>query len=56
MIFVVEGRLELTLDGRARYVLNEGDTAYYSSTRTHKSRNINSGVSVLYGVVTPPTL
>ena len=56
VIFVVEGRLELTLDGRARYVLNVGDTAYYSSTRTHKFRNINSGVSVLYGVVTPPTL
>ena len=56
VIFIVRGCLELTLDGKERYVLNEGDTAYYSSTRTHKFRNINNGISVLYGVVTPPTL
>jgi transcriptional regulator with XRE-family HTH domain len=56
VIFIVKGCLELLLDGRERYVLNEGDSAYYSSTRTHKFRNVNSGVSVLYGVVTPPTL
>ena len=56
VIFVVQGRLELVLDGQERYVLNEGDTAYYSSTRTHKFRNVHSDTSVLYGVVTPPTL
>lgn len=56
VIFIVRGQLELVLDEKERYVLNQGDTASYSSTRTHKFRNIHSGVSVLYGVVTPPTL
>ena len=56
VIFIVRGCLELTLDGEERYVLNEGDPAYYSSSRTHKFRNINNGISVLYVVVTPPTL
>lgn len=56
VIFIVQGRLELILDETERYVLNEGDTASYSSTRTHRFRNIHSNVSILYGVVTPPTL
>lgn len=56
VIFIVKGSLELTLDENERHVLNEGDTASYSSTRKHKFRNVNPGRSVLYGVVTPPTL
>lgn len=56
VIFIVRGRLELILDEKEHHILDEGDTASYSSTRTHKFRNIHSGVSVLYGVVTPPTL
>jgi transcriptional regulator with XRE-family HTH domain len=56
VIFIVRGCLELILDETERYVLGEGDTASYSSTRTHKFRNIHSDVSVLYGVMTPPTL
>lgn len=56
VIFIVEGQLELVLDEKERYVLNKGDTASYPSTKTHKFRNIHSGVSILYGVVTPPTL
>jgi transcriptional regulator with XRE-family HTH domain len=56
VIFIVRGRLELILDEKERYVLNEGDSASYSSIRTHRFRNIHSDVSVLYGVVTPPTL
>lgn len=56
VIFIVEGRLELILDEDELHVLNEGDTASYSSTRRHKFRNVHPGRSVLYGVVTPPTL
>lgn len=56
VIFIVEGSLELTLDEDERHVLNEGDTASYSSTRRHKFRNVHPERSVLYGVVTPPTL
>jgi transcriptional regulator with XRE-family HTH domain len=56
VIFIVQGRLELILDNREHYILNEGDTASYSSTRAHTFRNVHSGTSVLYGVVTPPTL
>lgn len=56
VIFIVKGRLELILDGKEHYILNEGDTAYYSSTRSHKFRNVYSDVSILYGAVTPPTL
>ena len=55
VIFIVEGQLELILDENDRHVLNKGDTASYSSTRTHKFRNIHSGISILYGVNTPPT-
>jgi transcriptional regulator with XRE-family HTH domain len=56
VIFIVEGRLELILDEKERYVLNKGDTASYPSTRTHRFRNIHSSISILYGVNTPPTL
>jgi transcriptional regulator with XRE-family HTH domain len=56
VILIVEGQLELILDEKERYVLNKGDTASYSSTRRHRFRNVHSGVSVLYGVNTPPTL
>ena len=56
VIFIVEGRLELILDEKERYVLNKGDTASYHSTKTHRFRNIHSGISILYGVNTPPTL
>jgi transcriptional regulator with XRE-family HTH domain len=56
VIFIVEGRLELILDEKERYILNKGDTASYPSTRTHRFRNIHSSISILYGVNTPPTL
>jgi transcriptional regulator with XRE-family HTH domain len=56
VIFIVEGQLELILDEKERYVLNKGDTASYHSTKTHRFRNIHSGISILYGVNTPPTL
>jgi len=56
VIFIVEGSLELILDEKEHYTLKEGDTASYPSTRTHRFRNAHTGRSVLYGVVTPPTL
>ena len=56
VIFIIEGQLELILDEKNRYVLNKGDTATFPSTRTHKFRNIHSGISILYGANTPPTL
>jgi quercetin dioxygenase-like cupin family protein len=56
VIFIVEGSLELILDEKEHHILKEGDTASYPSTRTHRFRNAYAGRSVLYGVVTPPTL
>lgn len=52
-VFVLEGRLEITLSDR-RFVLEEGDFMWFNSSIPHKIRNISDKKSVAIWVDTPP--
>lgn len=51
---VLSGKIEVTLDNR-KYVLNKGDSIYFSSTTPHKVENIGKRKAVTIWVVTPPS-
>lgn len=53
-IIVLEGAIELNLDGDKDYRMEQGDTAYYSGQRMHAWRNVSNGRSVVIKVLTPP--
>jgi transcriptional regulator with XRE-family HTH domain len=50
---VLRGSLEANLDGEI-YVLNEGDSICFESSRPHAFRNISDGITITIWVVTPP--
>lgn len=52
--FILEGTYELTVDGRA-YVLEEGDTIYFSSRLPHSARVIGDRPVRWIWVITPPS-
>ena len=52
--FILEGILELTIDGTT-YQVTEGDSFYFSSTRTHLWRNPSKEDTVLIWVNSPPS-
>jgi DNA-binding transcriptional MerR regulator/quercetin dioxygenase-like cupin family protein len=54
-IHVLEGRFEVVLDGKERYLLKDGDSIYFRSTATHAWRNPGPEQTVLLWVNTPPT-
>lgn len=51
---VVEGRLELTVDGQVSILAN-GDAYYFDSRRPHRMRNPFDEVCVVVSAVSPPT-
>lgn len=53
-IMVLEGAIELNLDGDKNYRMECGDTAYYNGQRMHCWRNVSGGKSVMLKVLTPP--
>lgn len=53
-IMVLEGAIELNLDGDKNYRMEQGDTAYYNGQRMHCWRNVSAGKSVMIKVLTPP--
>ncbi len=53
-IWVVEGAIEVEVDGVEPFVLRAGDAAYYTAERAHSFRNVGNGRARLLGVVTPP--
>ena len=53
-ILVMEGAIELNLDGDKNYRMEQGDTAYYNGQRMHCWRNVSNGKSVMLKVLTPP--
>jgi transcriptional regulator with XRE-family HTH domain len=53
-IWVVEGAIEVQVDGVDPFVLKAGDAAYYTGERAHSFRNVGPGRARLLGVVTPP--
>jgi transcriptional regulator with XRE-family HTH domain len=52
--YVVEGRLELTVDGES-VVLEPGDSFFFESTRPHSYRNVGDTVARVVWVNSPPT-
>ena len=52
-LFVVKGRLEITIEGD-RYILKRNDSICFDSYRPHQYRNMANGNTELILVVTPP--
>jgi transcriptional regulator with XRE-family HTH domain len=55
-LYVLEGEIEVTLEGREPFVLRQGDSAYYNADQGHIFRNAGEGTARLFAVVTPPFL
>jgi quercetin dioxygenase-like cupin family protein/DNA-binding XRE family transcriptional regulator len=55
-LYVLQGDIEVTLEGREPFVLREGDSAYYNADQKHGFRNAGEGIALLFAVVTPPFL
>jgi quercetin dioxygenase-like cupin family protein len=55
-IYVEQGTIELTLEGREPILLRAGDTAYYPATRPHMHKNVGSTKATILAVVTPPRI
>lgn len=53
-VYVMKGRVEITLDGKPM-TLDEGDSAVYNSNIPHRWKNIFDGETILLWVNTPPT-
>lgn len=54
-IYLLQGRIEVWLDGVERYVLEPGDVLYFRSTQSHRWTNVGDAPAVFLGVNTPPT-
>ncbi len=54
-IYVVTGCCELWLDEVEHYLLEKGDSLYFSSTQTHRWSNPGNKEAVLLWINTPPT-
>jgi quercetin dioxygenase-like cupin family protein/DNA-binding XRE family transcriptional regulator len=55
-LYVLEGEIEVSIEGREPFVLRQGDSAYYNADIGHRFRNAGDGVALLFAVVTPPFL
>lgn len=53
-LMVLEGEIEVSLEGREPFVLREGDTAYYAADVGHSFKNVGDGIALLFAVATPP--
>jgi len=51
---VIKGKMEIILDDKS-YILDEGDSFYFSSERAHRWRNTGDGEMVSVWVITPPS-
>jgi transcriptional regulator with XRE-family HTH domain len=54
-IVVLEGRVQLELQGSSPVVLERGDSAYYASHRPHRWSNAGDGLARVLSVSTPPS-
>jgi len=54
-IHVLAGQFEIILDGRNKYRLGPGDSAYFKSTSYHAWQNPGTETTVLLWINTPPT-
>lgn len=55
-VYVLEGTIEVELDGSEPLQLRKGDAAYFSTDRIRSYRNVGEGRAEVFGVRTPPTL
>jgi transcriptional regulator with XRE-family HTH domain len=54
VVIVLAGRLELWVDGE-HHVLEEGDSAAYSSRLPHRNQNTGDGTAIVLFCLTPPS-
>jgi len=54
-MIVIEGRILLEIENSTPIVLDQGDSAYYESTRRHRWSNLGDGVARVVSIATPPT-
>lgn len=54
-LHVIEGALEVTVDGRATR-LEKGDSFYFGAESPHTLRNVSDGRTEIFAVVSPPSL
>lgn len=54
-IHVLQGELEIVLDGDRFFRLQPGDSFYFESRRPHSWRNVSESETVLIWINTPPT-
>jgi XRE family transcriptional regulator, regulator of sulfur utilization len=55
LIVVLDGRVQLELQGSTPVVLERGDSAYYASHRPHRWSNAGDGLARVLSVSTPPS-
>jgi quercetin dioxygenase-like cupin family protein len=55
-IFVLAGKIELTVGSADPIVLNRGDSAYYRADQPHSFRNAGKGEARFVGVTSPPNM
>jgi len=53
--YIISGKVELNLDDK-KYTLDKGDCAYYNSNINHYIINLNSDISKILWIVTPPNI
>jgi DNA-binding transcriptional MerR regulator/quercetin dioxygenase-like cupin family protein len=54
-LYLLKGRLEITLGGERRHLLAEGDSFYFESSHRHEWKNPGNQEAVVIWVNTPPT-
>ncbi len=52
--YVISGQLHLVVEDK-EYILEEGDSFYFKSTKPHGYANKSDGVSKVIWVISPPT-
>jgi transcriptional regulator with XRE-family HTH domain len=55
-IYVLDGVLELQIEGELPVLLERGDSAYYDAALPHSFRNVGDALARFVGVATPPNL
>ena len=55
-VFILSGRLQLTVDEYTPVTLESGDSAYYPCALSHTFKNVSKAVTSLLTISTPPKL
>jgi quercetin dioxygenase-like cupin family protein len=55
-LYILEGTILLEIEDAGRFLLEQGDTAYYDSNRGHAYKNAGTDTAQILAVVTPPSM